>query len=563
MKVLVQGKGQVSLLDSNFVAQGGEGKVYVKGGRAYKIFHDPKTMIPEEKIRELSVLTKNTIIKPENLIYTTKNTLIGFMMQTVPQSIPLPRMFTSAYLNRKTLNNDTVTKLVTNIKDTISHVHDHDIIMVDGNELNYLIETRKHTTAYCIDVNSWQTPNYPATVIMPSIRDWHATEFTEISDWFSFAVIACQLFIGIHPYKGKNSHFKRATLEERMRANVSIFNPETRVPGAVRDFTNIPKSYYDWFKEVFENGYRSTPPDMKGQYIILPITPIITTHTGSKYFTIQQLNDYPGDIIDCTYFGRQYIIYTKKDVVIYNNNSYIKDTTSKVFSHSMSQKTFLVKTKDESLVYRSLEDSQSPYHSTNIKVEKTMIYENRLYGVNKDRFFEIDVLDTGSKPTFYILNTWEIFNNSTEMLDGVLCSSILGKTHLYLPYAPNKCAIVAIPELDKYKIIDAKCRDRVCMIIGQSGSKYDKFIIVFDENFKKYDIRILKDADNMLNFICLPNGLTISIHEDGALEMFRAKASSDVQVYKDSAIKSSMTLAHEGNIVRFYEMNRMYQLKMK
>jgi len=149
------------------------------------------------------------------------------------------------------------------------------------------------------------------------------------------------------------------------------------------------------------------------------------------------------------------------------------------------------------------------------------------------------------------------------MLDGVLCSSILGKTHLYLPYAPNKCAIVAIPELDKYKIIDAKCRDRVCMIIGQSGSKYDKFIIVFDENFKKYDIRILKDADNMLNFICLPNGLTISIHEDGALEMFRAKASSDVQVYKDSAIKSSMTLAHEGNIVRFYEMNRMYQLKMK
>ena len=46
MKVTVQGQGQVTLLQSDFVAAGGEGSIYCKGTTAYKIYADPKRMLP-------------------------------------------------------------------------------------------------------------------------------------------------------------------------------------------------------------------------------------------------------------------------------------------------------------------------------------------------------------------------------------------------------------------------------------------------------------------------------------------------------------------------------------
>lgn len=53
MKVTVQGQGQVTLLQSDFVAAGGEGSIYCKGTTAYKIYADPKRMLPLGKMTEL------------------------------------------------------------------------------------------------------------------------------------------------------------------------------------------------------------------------------------------------------------------------------------------------------------------------------------------------------------------------------------------------------------------------------------------------------------------------------------------------------------------------------
>ena len=44
--IVVKGKGKVSLAKTDFVAAGGEGQVFQKGGTAYKLYTDPAKMMP-------------------------------------------------------------------------------------------------------------------------------------------------------------------------------------------------------------------------------------------------------------------------------------------------------------------------------------------------------------------------------------------------------------------------------------------------------------------------------------------------------------------------------------
>src|SRR4030042_7024396 len=136
--------------------------------------------------------------------------------------------------------------LVENIKKLIYFVHDKNCLIVDGNELNYLVNN-DFITPYMIDVNSWQTPSYNATAIMPSIRDWSTTTFSELTDWFSFAIISFQLFIGVHPFKGTHKKYRRNDFVNRVKDSVSVFNSQVSLPPSARDFNLIPGSYKDWY----------------------------------------------------------------------------------------------------------------------------------------------------------------------------------------------------------------------------------------------------------------------------------------------------------------------------
>lgn len=200
MKYTVKGKNTVDLDNKNFLAQGGEGSVYVISKTAYKIYNDPKKMLPIGKIQELSALTAKNIIKPENIILDNKNHEIGYTMRFVDDTYSLCQLFTKAFRQRNNLDHDTMFKLIQSLQNIVKHVHEKKILIVDCNELNFLA-SKDFKDIYAIDVDSYQTPNYPATAIMDSIRDRHTKVFNEGSDWFSFAILAFQMFIGIHPFK--------------------------------------------------------------------------------------------------------------------------------------------------------------------------------------------------------------------------------------------------------------------------------------------------------------------------------------------------------------------------
>ena len=256
MNIIVSGKN-IRLGKSCFVAQGGEGSVYAKDGVAYKIYSDPKKMISESKINELSKLTLKNIIKPLDII-TSNRKPVGYTMKFLRNTFPLCQVFTKSFRTRHNIQQDTILNLVYKLRDLVEHVHSKKILIVDLNEMNFLVGN-KFKTPYAIDVDSYQTQSFSATAIMESIRDRHCNgKFTQGSDWFSFAILSFQLFVGIHPYKGKHPTVK--TMDERMKLNISVLNKNVRIPKACQDLSVIPDKFMKWFKMVLEDGERIPPP---------------------------------------------------------------------------------------------------------------------------------------------------------------------------------------------------------------------------------------------------------------------------------------------------------------
>ena len=257
-RYFVQGKGEIRLSKSDFKAQGGEGAIYVKGPTAYKIYKDPGRAITPAKILELSTLTQPNIIRPLDVLLDGRNKPVGYTMRSAGKSYALCQLFPKAFRQRNTLTPEMTLGLVRKLRDGVNHVHANGILLVDLNEMNFLV-AEDFSEIFFIDVDSYQTPSHSATVLMESVRDRHAQTFTTGSDWFSFAVVSFQMFVGIHPFKGtypplQSLPDKETKLDARMRANVSVLNPGVSIPASCLPFSTIPPAYLDWYRAVFEEA---------------------------------------------------------------------------------------------------------------------------------------------------------------------------------------------------------------------------------------------------------------------------------------------------------------------
>lgn len=276
----IKGKNNpINLMQSDFIAKGGEGSIYRKGPFAYKIYDDPTKMIPVKKIQELATLNDSRLIKPEEILQDKHNKPVGYSMRFVDNTYVICQLFPRIFRDRNHLSDNQVLNLVESMKRTVHFVHSKGILLVDLNEMNLLV-TKSFNEVYFIDVDSYQTNSFPATAIMESVRDRHAKKvgtgwkWDENTDWFSFAVVTFQLFVGIHPYRGKHPMFTNPqnALDLRMDKNISVFNPSVSYPkNAVLPFSVIPKAYLQWYKDVFENGCRSAPPINPHGSIIIPV----------------------------------------------------------------------------------------------------------------------------------------------------------------------------------------------------------------------------------------------------------------------------------------------------
>jgi len=563
MKFYIQGQGPVTLTDKQFVTEGGEGKIYAKDDWVYKIYTNPAKMLPVGKIQELAVLDNPNIVRPKEILLDNQDQPVGFTMARVAQSLPLARLFTNDFRNRYGISADNIVRLVANIQTTIAFIHSQGCLIVDGNEMNYLINENNPTEPFFIDVDSYQTPSFPATAITPSIRDWQSKNFTVLSDWFSFAVIACQLFIGIHPFKGRHPAFKKNDLEGRMKANASIFNRQVSLPAAARDFSYIPAAYRDWFLALFEQGRREPPPRLTDQpYWFANSRTVQTTHEGNEDFIIDLIQTYPDNIVRVTAYNGQRAVMTHKTVHIDKLIRPLPAPDVQIFFAPRSLTPLLAWPEAGHLNILNARTGKLLAHS--LKADRIMIVENILYVLQYDNLIAVHMSEFKNKIIISPGQIWKVLPKAVIVLQSLIYQNILGKPHLLIPYKPGCCRITATPELEGYKIIDGRWEGGIAVIIAHKNDCYDRFVFKFNAEHTRYKLKVEKNMDlPMIHFVTLDNGIVVNSNED-TMEISSSRFDYDMTrtLRKNTALANAdIILAKDGSSALFFQENRLYSLK--
>lgn len=471
---------KLSLSDTDFKTAGGEGNIYQKNGIIYKIYQKVVPDSLESKFNELSVLNHSSIIRPINLIKNSKGNLIGYTMSFVDNADALPLLFTTSFRNRHSIDENMNKSLIENFINIIQFIHNKNILIVDLNEYNFLVDNKGYISPYFIDVDSYQTKSFPAKVIMPSIRDYSvsADKFSTLSDWFSFGIIAFQLYTGLHPYKGSHPSYTKGDLESRMRNNVSVFDPNVTYPPIVRSFDLIPDSLREWFFDIFSKGKRLPPP-------------LISSGLAKKisYETVLS-NDIISSLIFSTdepienhlFIEGTRILFTKNYLYV-NQRKYNRKLNSRVINFNGS--LYEVWKENNTLILTEIGSMENKLINGEGFGGKLFITHNRLYRFSDDKLYQLEfILLSNNKFNVVVKNSWGVMENSTKVYYNILISELLGTYFFNFPDEDNKCYIIKAPaELQEYKIMDAYYSRGYILIIGFKNGQYDRILIKVEKGY--------------------------------------------------------------------------------
>ena len=508
MQYFIEGGGSVDITDRDFLAEGGEGRLYAKNDRLFKIYHDPQQALSSAKLQELNALNHPSIIRPQALLLNRKNQAVGFWMSRIAQAVPLPRLFTNDFRQRHQIGNRLIIDLVENMRETIAYIHARRCLIVDGNEMNYLVTETDFRTPYFIDVDSWQTPGFSATAIMPTIRDYHTQGFSALTDWFAFGIVACQLFVGIHPYKGGHPNFKKHDLEARMRANISIFNADTTLPGAARDLDSMPAVFKDWLIALFEQGERLPAPSLKGA----SIAPIMRKKViqGTDNFVIDRLREFDAPIQFHSAWHGLHTVHTHTTLYAGKQSLAIPDSSPVIVYSPRQLLPLACAINTERMLQIHRLDDGTPLNLT-LRAERLLLSDNTLYALYRDKLTEIRIQEYGDKLLAAAGQSWSVLPEAAQVLTGMVYESVLGKPYLVIPWQPNACTVQEVPALAGYKIVDGKHDKGVAILIGYSqNGHYDRLIVRFNKDYTQHDVRITSNLDQpSINFVTLDNGVVV------------------------------------------------------
>lgn len=547
MKIQVNSQ-TISITKKDFLSSGGEGSVYVKGRTAYKIYTDRSRMIPLGKINELSVLSDSRIIKPKDVIYS-KGQPIGYTMRFIKDTYSLCQLFTKTFKDRHNLSADKCLDLIKMMQETIHHIHNNKILIVDVNEMNFLAN-KKFDNVYFIDVDSYQTESYPATALMDSIRDRHNSRFNTGTDWFSFAIISFQLLIGIHPYKGKHPTIRG--LDNRMQENVSVFNKEVRVPKSCLSFSIIPDPYKSWYIDVFDNGLRESPPSKDVKAAAAADIKIIV---GSDNFNIEE-------VFECKWNIHQMATNAQNECIIGNGACVDRKHYRSIqppFSVSFYGSTPIAsQINDGKLSLTNIKMSKKI--NCDIRADEIMATEGRLYSKAGENILEVQFYGSEVQPLVGQKLVGKVLPRASHVFHGVIIQNLLGTYYASIFPAKNQCIQKKLDFLNGYRIIEAKYSRDILMVIGTKNGKYDRFTY----NMYSEEIRAAYDVHYTgLNFIVLDRGICIHINEQDQVEVFYKGEINKIKVIDDPAVHSGMRLFTDGVRVFLSNNNKLYIFKMK
>ncbi|MFC1598630.1 hypothetical protein ACFL2U_01285 [Patescibacteria group bacterium] len=568
--VVLENRGALTLRPNDHVATGGEGSVYRAKNTMIKLYTDPNKMKNDgmaEKIKLLTAINHKFIVAPAGLVTSNSGTPVGYYMPYA-KGEPLPRVFTNDFRKRENFTDQHASTLVDYMRQTVDFAHSQGAILVDANEMNWLVALSKkgQPEPRIIDVDSWQIGRWPGKVIMMSIRDWLTKGFNQESDWFAWGIVTFQVYTGIHPYKGKLTGYKPNDMEKRMKAKASVFSPDVRLNRAVRDFSVIPGPLLDWYVATFQDGERTKPPSPFDTGLakskVARVLHAITTATGMLIYEklLAEPNDpairvFPcgvtllnsGKLIDLAKKRQIATAKTRNCEIIQAENGWLK---AEIIDQQL-EFTFINSTSLKQEVLK-----------LNLTGQQVFRADNRLFVVTEKGLTEISLKFLG-KPLLSVGKTWGVMTNSTRWFDGLGIQDTMGATYMIAPFNETACAEFRVPELDGLKPIMAKAGHRYMVIIAlDKQGNYQKVELTMARDYKTYQVwQEITDSPD-LNQTILPKGVCASITQDGELHIFVPSSSTQNKV-NDKNIATDMLLSNWDNKVIYLQNGEVWKVRMK
>lgn len=571
LKLTIQGKGDITLSEEqDFLGKGGEGIVYEKSGIVYKIFHDRKHMTPPAKIRELQVLDHPSIIRPLDVILDTLGREIGFTMTFVHGEV-LCKLFNTTYLLTHNIQYQVLLDLVENIRKATSFVHSKDCLIVDGNEMNYLVKFSDFSFPYFIDTGCYQTPNFPALAISTMYKDPHNNTFSELTDWYSFAILICKILVGVHPYKGTHPSYLRKETQKRMVDNVSIFDTQVSLPSSSRSIHLIPKVCRSWLEDVLQDGERSAPPSLYGVSSVG--APYVSVVKGTNAVSVKKIREYSETIL-------RHVYALGSRVIVLENSVYV-GAQEHVPSHRPFRGNVVLSEKTLEPIFCWIDRPQTSLDIQKLYIEYRgivmetileaydgFVYENTLYILSKSgKFIEVVFSELSRRILASAGNVYEVLPKSSKIFRNTLYQSVIGKAYFGMPSRDktvgNYFSVQSVSELDDYRIVSASYNRNVLMTIGEYRGRFDKFIFRCSHDFSSYDVKKEEDyGDTSINMSVLRNGIIVDISPDGDINLFANTIGSSKEKRIENQSLPSGFVTSEDSIVLFVSDKTIYKLTM-
>ena len=571
ISVVLEHKGAVTLRDSNYVASGGEGTIYKISDMVVKIYHKPeeaKQRGMPDKIRLLAHLKHPCVSSPLGLVTKPNGDLAGHYLPYV-DGHPLARVFTNDFWLKEGFTQAHASTLVNRMREVFSFAHQNKAVLVDANELNWFtLFGGRDPEPRVIDVDSWSIGRWGASVIMPSIRDWHSKTFNERTDWFAWGIVTFQIYTGLHPYKGTLDGFDRGDLEGRMKANASVFSKGVRLNRAVRDFSTIPNPLLGWYEAAFQNGERNNPPSPFDTSVVTPraaqvLRMVTTGRTGLLVF--EKLADFPGDPAVKTFHcgavllssGTMIDLATKREIcmVTSRNCEVVKSGNGWLVAEMRNREIHFQYVEESSLKSTELSLRLNGYNLVS--------FENRLFVVTDAGLSEVD-LKFFDKPIVSIGKNWNAMVNSTKWFQGVGVMDTMGAKFIITPFGEKKGIQTRIRELDELKVVTAKAGNRFVSLIGIDRSGvYHKVEITFDREYQSHKVWVAETDGPELNLAILPKGVCATIIKDGELDIFVPIKNQDINRVEDKGIGTDMILSNWEDRVIYIQNGAVWSLRMK
>ena len=556
-KFNVENMGQITISDKDYLASGGEASIYKNDKFAIKIYHSKKQMLSLGKIKELQEIKDKNVLLPKNVVYQG-STPVGYLMDFKPNTHCLCKLFTKTFKDSNKISHDDISSLVGNMQETVKNIHKAKCLVVDFNELNELVSS-SFKNVYFIDVDSYQTPSFRATAIMENIRDRliKNNQWNEGSGWFSFAILSFQMWIGIHPYKGKHPDFKSSEWGERMEKGISVFDKNAVLPRTCNNISVIPNSHLRWFKDVFENKTREEPPKVGEIIAVVAIPTKFKIIPSNKSIKTELKYTCPEKILKIFNFvGVNYVVGKKH---LYKENVVlpidISDDDKTIMCSSDRGDPIVCSLKNDLISFKKINGDKIG----EIGGADMILRNNNLYSFCNGKIIENVFTSFGSKILHAVGNSYSVMPLSTKLYKGMILQDILGKKYFTIPYKKGSVANVYIPELDSFRVLDACSDKNVCAVIAERKGEYCCFVFTFEDNFEKYICREIKDVQYLnVNFTVLNNGVCV-FAKNTEVEIFIGK---NIKVVDNPPFDSTTQLLNISNEVFYVEDNELISVKM-